>query len=129
MYAFLENLSPTLLLNSPFLVSARALTIEETGDFIAWTPTQGQGNNSHQIHQANYSTFFDIRRVYTLPDIDFTSTRGTIPPQPQPVSLGPASYLGSWFSFNQTKSGAQIDELRECLCSFFFLHVLFRSFC
>jgi hypothetical protein len=28
------------------------------------------------------------------------------------VSLGPVSFLGSWFSFNQTKTGDQIDELR-----------------
>jgi hypothetical protein len=45
------------------------------------------------------------------PDIDFASTQATVPPQPQPVSLGPASLLGSWFSYKQTLSGNQIDEL------------------
>jgi syntaxin-binding protein 5 len=38
------------------------------------------------------------------------------------VSLGPVSFLGSWFSFYQTtKTGEQIDEL----CVFLFLLLFF----
>jgi len=48
-----------------------------------------------------------------MPDIDFTAARSTIPAQPQPVSMGPPSILSAWFSFNQTKTGDQIDELCE----------------
>jgi hypothetical protein len=95
----------------------RPLTIDASGDFIAWA----EDPVSKLINSATYGTFFDIRRANTLPDIDFSTSRGTIPSQPQPVSLGPASYLGSWFSFNQTKTGEQIDEL----CVF----VLFLYFC
>ncbi|KAF8808127.1 WD40 containing snare-dependent exocytosis protein [Phlegmacium glaucopus] len=87
-------------------VSSLPMTIDTSGDFIAWTADPV----SKFINSATYGTFFDIRRANTLPDIEFVTTQG-IPPQPQPVSLGPASFLGSWFSFNQTKSGEQIDEL------------------
>jgi len=68
------------------------------------------------INGAIYGTFFDHRRAYPLPDIDFTPSRGVVPPQPQPVSLGPSTFLGglgSWLPFNQTISGPKIDELRE----------------
>jgi hypothetical protein len=85
----------------------RPLTIDASGDFIAWAADPV----SKLINSATYGTFFDIRRANTLPDVDFSTTRGTIPSQPQPVSLGPASFLGSWFTFNQTKTGEQIDEL------------------
>ncbi|KAF8167354.1 WD40 containing snare-dependent exocytosis protein [Crassisporium funariophilum] len=88
-------------------VSSLPLTIDKSGDFIAWT----LHSRAEVIFSATYGTFFDIRRVYTPPDIDFTSTRKPVPAQPQPVSMGPASYLGSWFSFNQTSTGDQIDEL------------------
>jgi syntaxin-binding protein 5 len=44
---------------------------------------------SKLINSATYGTFFDIRRANTLPDIDFSTSRGTVPSQPQPVTLGP----------------------------------------
>ncbi|KAJ3517877.1 hypothetical protein NLJ89_g226 [Agrocybe chaxingu] len=93
------------------LVSSLPLSIDESGDFVAWTQDPRAQTKSTHVHQATYGTFFNVRRVYTPPDIDFASTRGSVPPQPQPVSLGPPSLLGSWFSFNQTLSGDQIDEL------------------
>ena len=83
------------------------MTIDASGDFIAWTADPV----SKFINSATYGTFFDIRRANTLPDVDFATNRKTIPAQPQPVSLGPPSFLASWFSFNQTKTGEQIDEL------------------
>ncbi|PPQ79397.1 hypothetical protein CVT25_002667 [Psilocybe cyanescens] len=93
----------------PF-ISSLPLSIDESGDFIAWTLSL-QARSTGVMQSATYGTFFDVRRAYTVPDIDFTAARGTIPPQPQPVPLGPTSILGSWFTFNQTKTGDQIDEL------------------
>jgi syntaxin-binding protein 5 len=97
----------------------RPLAIDTSGDFIAWTADPV----SKLINSAMYGTFFDYRRANTLPDVDFSTSRGIIPSQPQPVSLGPTSFLGSWFSFNQTKTGEQIDEL--CV---FVLFLYFTSF-
>ncbi|KAF8078966.1 hypothetical protein FPV67DRAFT_88576 [Lyophyllum atratum] len=89
-------------------VSSSSLSLEESGDFIAWTPHPSAGT----IHQATYGTLFDIRRTYKLPDIDFVCTKPVVPTAPQPVSMGPASMLGSWFTFNQSMTGAQLDDLR-----------------
>ncbi|KIM47471.1 hypothetical protein M413DRAFT_439132 [Hebeloma cylindrosporum] len=89
-------------------ISTLPLAIDESGDFIAWTRHPRSGG---VIQAATYSTFFDIRRSFGPPDFNFISTHGSVPPQPQPVSLGPASLLGSWFSFNETLSGDQVDEL------------------
>ncbi|PPQ63837.1 hypothetical protein CVT24_009787 [Panaeolus cyanescens] len=86
------------------------LSIDDTGDYICWVPDPHVPGRS-RIKSAIYGTFFDFRRVYDDPNVDFACTRGTIPAQPQPVSLGPASIIGSFFTFNQTLSGAQIDEL------------------
>ncbi|KAF9567769.1 WD40 containing snare-dependent exocytosis protein [Agrocybe pediades] len=91
-------------------ISSLPLSIDETGDFIAWSVSPKHSAYG-VVDSATYGTFFDIRRAYTLPDIDFTAGKGAIPPQPQPVSLGPPSVLSAWFSFNQTKTGDQIDEL------------------
>ncbi|RDB29510.1 Uncharacterized protein C1F3.03 [Hypsizygus marmoreus] len=90
-------------------IPSSSFTLDETGDFVAWTPHPSSGT----IHQATYGTLFDIRRVYDQPDIDFLCTKPVIPPQPQPVSMGPPSMLslGSWFPFNQSMTGAQLDEL------------------
>ncbi|KAF8910138.1 lethal giant larvae like, C-terminal-domain-containing protein [Gymnopilus junonius] len=91
-------------------ITSLPLSIDESGDYLAWALSP-QARTSGVIHSATYGTLFDIRRAYTLPDIDFASSRGPVPPQPQPVSLGPPSVLGYWFSFNQTKTGEQIDAL------------------
>ena len=93
-------------------VTNRPLAIDGSGDFIAWAADPV----SKLINSATYGTFFEFRRSNTLPDVDFTTSRRTIPSQPQPVSLGPTSFLGSWFSFNQTKTGEQIDELCGFVC-------------
>jgi syntaxin-binding protein 5 len=78
-------------------VCTRPLTIDESGDFIAWSLSSPQGRVSGQqqisaphINGATYGTFFDLKRAYTLPDVDFTTTRKAPPSQPQPVSLGPS---------------------------------------
>ncbi|KAG5638396.1 hypothetical protein H0H81_000292, partial [Sphagnurus paluster] len=87
----------------------KSLTLDESGDFIAWTRNPSSGT----MYQAIYGTLFNIRRVYERPNIDFLCTKPIVPPAPQPVSAGPASMLqlGSWFPFSQSMSGAQLDEL------------------
>jgi hypothetical protein len=82
--------------------------VEESGDFIVWT----QHPKSGTITQATYATLFDIRRVYTLPDVELASTELTIPPQPQPVSVGPAPLLSNWFAFGKSLTGMQLNALR-----------------
>ncbi|KAJ3988441.1 WD40 containing snare-dependent exocytosis protein [Lentinula detonsa] len=83
------------------------ISADETGDFFAWTRNPETG----LIRQATYGTLFNFRRVETPPEIDFLSTKPVIPAQPQPVSMGPTSILGSWFNFGQSVTGAQIDAL------------------
>lgn len=89
-------------------INNRPLAIDACGDFIVWATDPV----TKLINSATYGTFFNFRRANTLPDVDFSTSLGKIPSQPQPVSLGPTSFLGSWFSFNQTKTGEQINELR-----------------
>ncbi|KAJ7492344.1 WD40 containing snare-dependent exocytosis protein [Mycena latifolia] len=75
------------------------LTCDNTGDWMS----------SRIIDRASYGTFFDFRRAYTPPDVTFT--KPNVPPQPQPVSLGPTSLLSSWFRFGQSMTGEQLDIL------------------
>ncbi|KAJ6621080.1 lethal giant larvae like, C-terminal-domain-containing protein [Mycena sp. CBHHK59/15] len=82
-----------------------SLTCDETGDWMMSTLHDTSGT----IDQASYGTLFDFRRAYTPPDIGFF--KPTVPPQPQPVSLGPASLLSSWFRFGQSMTGEQLDTL------------------
>ncbi|KAG6829267.1 hypothetical protein H0H87_012084 [Tephrocybe sp. NHM501043] len=91
------------------LISLSAISLDESGDFIAWTSHTASGT----MHQATYGTLFDIRRAYDLPDIDLACTKPVVPAAPQPVSAGPASMLqlGSWLPFSQSMTGAQLDEL------------------
>ncbi|KAG6813211.1 hypothetical protein H0H92_013098 [Tricholoma furcatifolium] len=84
-------------------------SLDKSGDFMASSFHPNWGT----LYQANYGTLFDIRRAYEPPYIDFASSKPVVPPAPQPVSAGPASMLqlGSWFPFNQSMTGAQLDEL------------------
>lgn len=92
-----------------FTFCYRPISVDETGDFFAWTRNPENG----LIRQATYGTLFNFRRVETTPAIDLLSTKPVVPAQPQPVSLGPTSILGSWFNFGQSMTGAQIDALRR----------------
>ncbi|KAK7465475.1 Lethal(2) giant larvae sro7 [Stygiomarasmius scandens] len=89
------------------VVSTLPLTADDTGDFIAW----GKHPRSGIIQRAIYGTLFDFHRVNTLPAIDLSNTKPMVPAQPQPVSVGPASLLGSWFTFGGGITGEQIDSL------------------
>ena len=64
-----------------------------------------------------YGTLYNVRRSdpYAPPSVDFMYGRGAVPPQPQPVSVGPTSLVGSWLGYltSKTMTGEQIDALRE----------------
>ncbi|KAF9531932.1 WD40 containing snare-dependent exocytosis protein [Crepidotus variabilis] len=114
---YLEHITNIKLLHP----SPLSLSIDEGGDFIAWRPPGPNARGGHSPHVLvgglTYGTFFDVRRAYPLPDIDFASTRMAVPSQPLPVSLGPATLLqaginfGSWLGLGGNKTGAQIDDL------------------
>ncbi|EPQ60284.1 hypothetical protein GLOTRDRAFT_134996 [Gloeophyllum trabeum ATCC 11539] len=80
------------------------------------------------ISRTTYATLFDIRRAYyhIKPEVDVltrsdTGKRGVIPPQPQPVSMGPPSIkdvVGGWLGAigaglggKPVMTGEQIDAL------------------
>ncbi|KAF7303171.1 WD40 containing SNARE-dependent exocytosis protein [Mycena kentingensis (nom. inval.)] len=102
---------PSLDHIATFNVPARQtmfVSCDDTGDWIAYTPSRSTG----RIEQLCYGTLFDFRRAYLPPDLDFWSSQlPSIPAQPQPVSLGPASILSSWFRFGQSMTGDQLDKL------------------
>ncbi|TFK19983.1 hypothetical protein FA15DRAFT_673956 [Coprinopsis marcescibilis] len=93
----------TLKLLSPELMPS---SIDESGDFITFISSK-QGNRPDKIA---YGTLFDIRRVRGPPEIDLLTKTNALP-QPQPISMGPASLFGTWLNFSQTLSGVQVDEL------------------
>ncbi|THV07456.1 WD40 containing snare-dependent exocytosis protein [Dendrothele bispora CBS 962.96] len=97
---FMHNLSLPV-------VSSLPLSVDDTGDFIAWGKHPGSGI----VQRASYGTLFDFHRVNTLPAVDLMSIKPVIPAQPQLVSIGPASLLGSWFKFGASTTGEQIDAL------------------
>ncbi|KAG7452249.1 WD40 containing snare-dependent exocytosis protein [Guyanagaster necrorhizus] len=92
----------------PLPLMFSSITVDETGDFIGWKRHSRSGLEQRAV----YGTLFDMRRSIPLPDIDLTSTKVPVPAQPQPVSMGPTSFLGSWLTFGiQSITGDQADEL------------------
>ena len=88
----------------------RSFTIDKSGDFFGWSYHPRSG----MIQSASYGTLFNMHRSLPSPDIDLTANKGSIPSQPQPVSMGPASFFGTWLPIgNQSISGAQVDDLCE----------------
>ncbi|KAL0576712.1 Lethal(2) giant larvae sro7 [Marasmius crinis-equi] len=84
------------------------LSVDETGDFIGWSLNPESGS----IQEATYGTLFDFRRINTSADVVFSTSKPVVPAPPQPVSVSPESYLGSWFKlYNQTMTGEQADAL------------------
>lgn len=71
------------------------------------------------ISEGFYGTLFKQRRgFYGPPRVDLSAKRGIIPAQPQPVSIGPTSMLGSLMGYigpRQTLTGEEADALRESL--------------
>ncbi|CDO73112.1 hypothetical protein BN946_scf185007.g166 [Trametes cinnabarina] len=91
---------------------------DDTGDFVTHTAFPGPpGSSIRPLLSTELHTLFAQRRTgpYTLPLVDLAHGRGTVPPQPQPVSLGPPSVIGSVLgyigSFAAASAGDQIDKL------------------
>jgi hypothetical protein len=84
----------------------RSIVIDESGDFVSFNVQLSTG----LVQSATYGTLFDFRRTHELPLVDLVGKKGKMPSQPQPVPMGPSSFR-SWFQFNQTMSGLQIDDL------------------
>ncbi|KAJ3541127.1 hypothetical protein NM688_g6131 [Phlebia brevispora] len=93
-----------------FQASQEPLSLDETGDYIEWLR-----HPCGLIHSEKYGTLFDVRRSspYEAPQVDFTYARGSVPAQPQPVSLGPPSLLSSVWGYisSQSMTGDQADIL------------------
>lgn len=89
------------------------ISADTTGDYVL----SALHPKTSLITEGFYGTLFKQRRgFYGPPRIDLGAKRGPIPPQPQPVSMGPTSMLGSLMGYigpRQTMSGEQADALRE----------------
>ena len=91
----------------------RLFTVDQSGDWVA-LHSKGQGS---QVDTITYGTLFDIRRARPHPRVVLTMKKSNTS-QPQPVSMAPASILGSWISYYQTISGKQVDDLcKSFYCS------------
>lgn len=84
--------------------------MDETGDFISWTVGDKQ---SGIIGKGIYGTLFDSRRAMALSEVELMPDPPKVPPYPTPVSMGPASIVGSWWTWSQAMSGDALDTLRE----------------
>ncbi|KAI0718934.1 lethal giant larvae like, C-terminal-domain-containing protein [Cerioporus squamosus] len=91
---------------------------EESGDYIVHnTFPVPSGSSTRLISSTELHTLFINRRagLYAPPLVNLAHGRGAVPAQPQPVSLGPASVMGSVLgylgSLSITSAGDQIDAL------------------
>ncbi|TFK56819.1 hypothetical protein OE88DRAFT_1670312 [Heliocybe sulcata] len=97
------------------------ISVDPSGDFLHHTPFPRAAS---LIARTTYSTLFDIRRAYyhITPEVDLLAGKKPVPPQPQPVSMGPPSikdvvggWLGSWgagaVGGKAVVTGDQIDAL------------------
>ncbi|KAH9947113.1 lethal giant larvae like, C-terminal-domain-containing protein [Amylocystis lapponica] len=86
------------------------LTTDDTGDILTITT-----HSSGLARSTHLTTLFSSRRTapFAAPLVDLAHRRGTVPAQPSPVALGPASVLGSWLGYFGVGAvgGEQIDAL------------------
>ncbi|OJT08434.1 hypothetical protein TRAPUB_617 [Trametes pubescens] len=114
----LPHLEQIHTLPLPALGSSDPPSTDDTGDLITHTafPTPA-GSSLRPLLSSEIHTLFARRRKgpYTLPLVDFAHGRGSVPSQPQPVSLGPPSMMGSVMgyigAFTGASAGDQIDAL------------------
>lgn len=85
--------------------------MDSTGDFIE--PISR--TSSSDVHKIMFSTLFNVRRAYSYADVDLTTSINALPPQPQPVSVGPTSVLSSWLPFQRSMTGEDLDVLCKLL--------------
>ncbi|KAH6917033.1 lethal giant larvae like, C-terminal-domain-containing protein [Coprinopsis sp. MPI-PUGE-AT-0042] len=100
---------PSLELISAFKLlpyQPRSFTIDQSGDWVAFYAKKPDG----PIDAITHGTFFDVRRARSLPHINLSLKKCSVA-QPQPVSMAPASLIGSWINYYQTMSGRQLDDL------------------
>lgn len=76
--------------------SAPLITADTTGDYLLSTVHPGTQIVSHSV----YGTLFAQRRSYVVPPrLELGFGRGEVPPQPQPVPIGPVSLFGSLMGY------------------------------
>ncbi|KAF9225537.1 hypothetical protein BS17DRAFT_778739 [Gyrodon lividus] len=83
------------------------ISADESGDFIYCDEITGSGVAA----KLTLATMYKGRRVYDDLLINLMRSAAAIPPQPQPVPVGPASLLGSWFNLPTSLTGKQLDTL------------------
>ena len=92
---------------------------DETGDYITHTtfPVPA-GAPFRPLMSTELHTLFVTKRAgpYAPPLVDLARGRAAVPPQPQPVSLGPPSVVSSVLGYigalAAPSAGDQIDALR-----------------
>lgn len=89
------------------------LITDDTGELLTMS-----AHPSGLVRSTHLSTLFSSRRTapYAPPLVDLTRGRGTVPAQPQPVALEPASVIGSWLGYFGV--GAVSGEQIDALCKF-----------
>ncbi|KAI8981153.1 lethal giant larvae like, C-terminal-domain-containing protein [Trametes punicea] len=114
----LPHLEHIHTLHLPALGSSDSPSTDETGDFVTHNVFPVPvGSSTRPLLSTELHTLFAQRRTepYALPLVDLAYGRRTVPPQPQPVSLGPpsmmSSVLGYIGSLSVASAGEQIDTL------------------
>ncbi|KIJ66213.1 hypothetical protein HYDPIDRAFT_26582 [Hydnomerulius pinastri MD-312] len=85
----------------------RPISVDGSGDFVYCERVSG----TSVAKKLTLATIYKSRRVYDEPLTDLMRSVTPLPPQPQPVSVGPPSLLGSWFSPPKSLTGEQLDTL------------------
>lgn len=109
----------------PSSISSIPPSADITGDFLTFTPLDPSNDNSPVIAM-HINTLFNIRRAYHVPLVSLTEGYAAgkpIPPQPQPVGLGPAGLFSglAWLvgQAEAAMTGDQVDALRTSPTSFY----------
>ncbi|KAG6335471.1 hypothetical protein ID866_3621 [Astraeus odoratus] len=100
---YLEFLHSITLLATPH----SPISVDRTGDFVYCEATSSPSAESRVI----LASLFSSGRVYDEPLTALIKHSTSIPPQPQPVSIGPPSFLNSWF--NKSMTGEGLDTICE----------------
>ncbi|KAI0639923.1 lethal giant larvae like, C-terminal-domain-containing protein [Trametes polyzona] len=102
----------------PALGSSDPPSTDGSGDFTTHTTFPAPaGSSARPLLSTELHSLFTRRRTapYALPLVDLAYRRGSVPPQPQPVSLDPPSVMGSVLgyigSLSAASAGDQIDAL------------------
>ncbi|KAF8846111.1 hypothetical protein BDN67DRAFT_16617 [Paxillus ammoniavirescens] len=83
------------------------VSVDDTGDFVYCDEITGFGVAA----KLTLATLHKGRRVYDDLLIDLMRLATAVPPQPQPISIGPASLLGSLFNPLKSLTGEQLDTI------------------